>query len=338
MIENAPPDDARNQDFWKILPGLLISLIALGILFYIVDWQEFGMALRHANYGYLLLSLPIYLLSYLTRSRAWQITLLEEAPFKKVFLIQQAGYLLNNILPFRMGELGRSYLLGRDGLGFWRVFSSIFVERAFDLLLAVGLLLGTLPYVVEIPGARKLTAAVGVIVLIALLVMYTLACKQDHVLSWFERLGPRWPRLVELGRDRLESFLMGLASLANPVRFLSVFGWMAVSWILAVFVQFFVLRAYVPDAQVLWAAFALGVAALGVAIPSSPGAIGVYEAAFVGALALVGVPYSQALAYALTTHVMYYIFTGIFGAYALSQEGESLTALFQAIRKQPTKS
>jgi uncharacterized membrane protein YbhN (UPF0104 family) len=77
------------------------------------------------------------------------------------------------------------------------------------------------------------------------------------------------------------------------------------------------------------------VAALGVALPSSPGSIGIYETAFVSALAVVDVPFSQALAYALTTHVMYYLVTGLFGAYALTQEGESLTNLFQTIRRQP---
>ncbi len=206
MIENQPPTDARIQDYWKVLPGIFISLIALGFLFYIVDWREFVIALQHANYWYLLLSLPVYLSSYLTRSRAWQITLLDEAPFKKIFLIQQAGYLLNNIFPFRVGELGRSYLLGRHGLGFWRVFSSIFVERAFDLLLAVGLLLGTLPFVVDIPGSKNLALLVGAFGLIALLMMFLLSRQQDRVLRWYENLGQRWPPLVELGRDRLQSF------------------------------------------------------------------------------------------------------------------------------------
>jgi hypothetical protein len=109
---------------------------------------------------------------------------------------------------------------------------------------------------------------------------------------------------------------------------------MGISWFLAIFVQYFVMKAYVPDAQVLWAAFALGVAALGVALPSSPGAIGIYEGSFVAALAVVGVSHAPALAYALTTHVMYYLVTGIFGSYALVKEDESLTNLFRTIRKQ----
>jgi len=334
MTENAPPAETGKSDIWKVVPGVVVSLLALAILFWLVDWQEFGLALQQADYRYLALSLPIYLLSYLTRARAWQIVLLKDAPLKKVFLTQQVGYLLNNLLPLRVGELGRAYLLGRTGLGFWRVFSTILVERAFDMLFAVSLLLGTLPFVIEVPGARQIAWIIGAVVLIGLVIFYLLARSQERVLTLFEKLGGRWPRLVEFGRERLGSFLMGLSALAEPTRFLAAFSWMGISWVLAIFVQYFVLKAYVPEAQVLWAAFALGVAALGVAIPSSPGQIGIYETAFVGALAVVDVPFSQALAYALTTHVMYYLVTGIFGSYALVQEGENLPNLFRTIRKQ----
>jgi len=71
-----------------------------------------------------------------------------------------------------------------------------------------------------------------------------------------------------------------------------------------------------------------------VALPSSPGAIGIYEGSFVAALAVVGVSHAPTLAYALTTHVMYYLVTGIFGSYALVKEDESLANLFRTIRKQ----
>jgi uncharacterized membrane protein YbhN (UPF0104 family) len=202
------------------------------------------------------------------------------------------------------------------------------------MLFAVSLLLVTLPFVIEMPEARQVAWVIGAVVLLGLAIFYLLARSQERVLALFDKLGGRWPRLVAFGHDRLGSFLTGLSALADPARFLAAFGWMGVSWILAIFVQYFVLKAYVPDAQVLWAAFALGVAALGVALPSSPGSIGIYETAFVGALAVVDVPFSQALAYALTTHVMYYLVTGIFGSYALVQEGESLTNLFRTIRKQ----
>jgi uncharacterized protein (TIRG00374 family) len=334
MSENLSTSQSRKRDILRALPGILVSLIALALLFSLIDWQEFGEALQQADYRYLLIALPIYLLSYITRARAWQIVLLNEASLKKVFLIQQVGYMLNNLLPLRVGEFGRAYLLGRTGLGFWRVFSTILVERAFDMLFAVGLLLGTLPFVIEVQGAHQIAWVIGVVVIMGLTIFYLLARNQKKVLTGFGKLEKRWPRLVEFGRERLSSFLMGLSALAEPVHFLGAFTWMGISWFLAIFVQYFVMKAYVPDAQVLWAAFALGVAALGVALPSSPGAIGIYEGSFVAALAVVGVSHAPALAYALTTHVMYYLVTGIFGSYALVKEDESLTNLFRTIRKQ----
>jgi glycosyltransferase 2 family protein len=335
MTDNAPPVRRESNDIRKLVPGILISLIALGGLFVVVDWREFGTAIKQANLVYLVLAIPIYLISYITRSRSWQVILLKAAPLKTVFLTEQIGYLLNNLFPFRVGELGRAYLLGRTGLGFWRVFSTILVERAFDMLLAVGLLLGSLPFVVEIPGAQRLTVLVGAIVLVGLVFLFLLARKQAQVLEWFEKMGKHWPRLVAFGREKIRSFLSGLSALADPIRFIEAFSWMALSWLLAIIVYYMVLKAFVPDAKFLWAAFSFGVAALGVAIPSSPGNIGIYEAAFVYGLSFFEVPLPQALAFALTSHGMFYLVTGVLGAYGLSQEGESILDLFQAIRKQP---
>jgi len=337
MTEHTSSANARQREIWKVVPGILISLIALAILFFLVDWSIFLANLQKAELQYILLALPVYLVSYFTRARGWHLILLEQPPYKKVFFTMQAGYLLNNVLPFRLGEIGRAFLLGKTGLGFWRVFSTILVERAFDLILAIALLFGTLPFVVAIPGAWQMTLLIGAVVMVGFGVLYQLARQRQKVLTWFESLGNRWPRLVELGRSSVQSFLAGLAALADGTRFWRVLVWMTLSWILAVCNHFLVLRAFVPDAQILWMAFALGVAALGVALPSSPGSIGIYEAAFVGALTVFGVPYENALAFALVNHAIYVVFTGILGLYALAQEGESLGQLFRQLRKQSLK-
>ncbi len=96
MTEKSRP----RGDFWRILPGVLISLIVLAVLIFLIDWQIFFTALKQANYSFLLLALPVYVVSYLVRSRSWHILLMEEPPFKQVFLTEQAGYLMNNVLPF----------------------------------------------------------------------------------------------------------------------------------------------------------------------------------------------------------------------------------------------
>ena len=100
---------------WRILPGILVSLVALGVLFSLIDCIGFVAALRQANYVSILIALPIYIVSYLVRSRGWHLILKEEPSFKQVFLTEQAGYLMNNVLPFRLGELGRAVLLGSHG-------------------------------------------------------------------------------------------------------------------------------------------------------------------------------------------------------------------------------
>jgi uncharacterized membrane protein YbhN (UPF0104 family) len=89
------------------------------------------------------------------------------------------------------------------------------------------------------------------------------------------------------------------------------------------------MRAFFPEGKFLWATFALGVVALGVAAPSSPGALGVYELAVVGALALFGVDPAAALAYALTTHLTQYLITTVLGSIGLFRDGLTLTGVFQ---------
>ncbi|MEN8171302.1 MAG: lysylphosphatidylglycerol synthase transmembrane domain-containing protein [Chloroflexota bacterium] len=313
--------------------GIFISLAALVIVFQFFDTRQVIEALQGANWRTLLLALFIYGAAYLLRARAWHLILMEEVSFSSVFLIMHIGYFLNNTLPFRLGELGRAYLLGRRGLGFWRVFSTILIERALDMAFAAGLLLGTLPLVLEIPYAQQSALIVGTIVIIGLTILYILALNRSWAVAQFERWGVRLPWLHRLGADRLNAFFDGLSALTSFSRFFRVISWLGFSWVMNIFVQYLILRAFLPSAQFLWAAFSVGATSLSVAVPSSPGFIGVYEASIVGALALLGVSTAVAFAYALTAHFFYYLVTGIFGGYGLSREEESLKDIFRAIKR-----
>ncbi len=309
-----------------------MSLAALLLLARFFDWQQVWDVLRHAELKFLLLALPPYLLSYGLRAMAWRAILQEKASFRRVFLTMNIGYLLNNLLPFRLGELGRAFLLGQDGLGFWMVFSTILIERALDLILAAGLLLGTLPFVLNSSNAGQMALVVGAVVLFGLGLLYLLARNRCWALTQLERLEARWPRLARFGIERLDAFLSGLEALTSLGRFLRVFGWMFSSWAVAILVQYWVLRSFYPQARPVQAAFGLAVSGLGVAVPSSPGYIGIYEAAWVGALALFEIPFSTAFAHALATHLYYVILTGVFGMVGLIDRGERLGQVFARVR------
>ena len=71
---------------------------------------------------------------------------------------------------------------------------------------------------------------------------------------------------------------------------------------------------------------------MGIAAPSSPGAVGVYELVVVGALALFGIPAATALAFALTAHLTQYLLVGVLGTIGLARDGESLIGLYRQTR------
>lgn len=321
-------------DWRKILPGLIISALALVVLLYLVDIRQMVEALRLADYRLVVLVFLITLLWLGVRTAVWRTLLQEQATPGQVFLTINEGYLLNNLLPFRLGEVGRAFLLSRKAnLEFMRVFSTIFIERALDVAMAAGLLLSTLSFVVGASWARQAAIAAGSLVFTGLGVLYLLARNQDWALAQFEKLTARWPRLEKTGKVQLAAFTAGLAPLKDSRRFLRAVAWVTLNWLVAI-VQFYVLLlAFFPDAQPLWAAFCLGVLALGIAVPSSPGAVGVHELAMVGALSVFGLDPSTSLAAALTAHLTNYLITGIIGAYALASDGLTLTGVYKDVRQ-----
>jgi uncharacterized protein (TIRG00374 family) len=318
----------------RALPGILVSLSALVALIYFIDIGEVKNDLLQADYRYLILVLALYVLALMTRAIAWRKLLLDEIPYRDVFFTLNAGYLLNNILPLRLGELGRGLILGRHGLGFWRVLSTILVERVFDFAIISGMLLTTLPFITGASQANKVAITVFCMVLIGFVIFYLIARYRERVLILYELLTERWPGLSLIGEDRLRSFITGLAALTDLCRFLSVLFWMLVNWGLAILAQYLLLLAFVPSAELIWIVFGLAVVALGVALPSAPAYIGILEAAWVAALSLVGVEPSTALAFAVSSHLINITVTGVFGVYALVREGESLVRLYSKIRKE----
>jgi uncharacterized membrane protein YbhN (UPF0104 family) len=109
--------------------------------------------------------------------------------------------------------------------------------------------------------------------------------------------------------------------------------WLFVNWGAALVQYYIVLKAFFPETRLLWAAFGMGSAALGIAVPSAPGAIGVYESAVGWALSLLGLDPARAVAYAITLHFWNYLINGLVGAYALARDGESLSSLYRQARK-----
>jgi uncharacterized membrane protein YbhN (UPF0104 family) len=164
-------------------------------------------------------------------------------------------------------------------------------------------------------------------------VLYLLARYRDWAAEQFNKLSTRLPFLHGFGSNAVPAFLSGLVVLMDLRKFFLSLGWMILNWGLAVLQYYVFTLAFFSDARLVWACFGLGVVALGVAAPSSPGSVGVLELSLVGALALFDLNPSVSLALAITIHLAQYLVTGILGAYALARDGESLIGLYRQVRE-----
>jgi uncharacterized protein (TIRG00374 family) len=321
------------KDFRRMLPGLLISVVAIAALLYFVDLSKVKQAWQDADLRLVPVAAVILVLSMLARAVAWRTILQEKVSVTKSFFTISEGYLLNTVLPFRLGELGRAMLLSTTaGLSFWEILATIVVERIFDVALMAGLLLATIPFVIGAEWALQGAILAATLVVVGFVVLYLVTRNQEWAMRIFEKLFGRWPKIVEFGRDKLESIFAGFTALTDIGRFLRVFLWMLVSWTFNVTWYFVLLLAFLPNARFLWSAFTVGMTGLGVSIPSSPGFIGVLEWSIVFGLTRFAVDESAATAYAILSHAIYIAVTVAFGIFGLARDGQSLGQLYFNLR------
>ena len=129
-----------------------------------------------------------------------------------------------------------------------------------------------------------------------------------------------------------ERFLIGLEEARKGARLGRAFLWLLLGWACAWIQILIYLRMFGAEGSFAVSVFCLGVIALGGAVPSSPGAVGVYELAGVAALTFLGYSREVALGVVVTAHLVQYSLTVILGAAALSREGRSLGDLARAAR------
>ena len=326
------------KDAKRWLPGALISILLIAAILYFVDLSAMVDAIRNANYGLLAIALVIGFIWMGVRAMVWRVLLRERASFKDVFFTVGEGYLLNNFLPFRLGEIGRAFLLSRKSdLQFMEILPTIVIERVMDLGYSAVILLAALPFVVGAEGAGQIGIVVGFIVLIGIVLLYILARNNQWALDLFHKLSARWPALQRLGGSFLESFFAGLSVLTDGWLFFRFLFWMTLNWGIAIISYYLIIRAFFPQAQVVWGMFGLGAAAFGGAVPSLPGAVGTFEGAFGGAItSLTGDP-STALAVALTGRLYNYINSGVIGGIGLLREGQTLSGIYEQLKNFRTK-
>jgi uncharacterized protein (TIRG00374 family) len=241
------------------------------------------------------------------------------------------GFMANNVLPLRAGELVRAYAASRLArLRFSTVLSSIAVERIFDgltvvALLSLALLTPDLPPSISVGGVsvKRVTQMGGVVGGVALLAAILVLAAPLAAERLVRRALP-WQRLADRIVSLIEGIRQGLVVLRTPARLLAVIFWSLVLWLvnaLAFYVGFWSFDIPVSYAGAL---LLQGLLVVGISIPSTPGFFGPFEAVIVAVLALYGIPRDVAFSYAISYHLTSFVPITLLGLWSLIRLPEAL--------------
>ena len=322
-------EDNKSGTHFRFVIGIVLSLVALAVLIFFIDGKQVAAAFKQINILVVAPLLFILVFGLLCRAYAWRVILNEKVSFSQSFLIINAGYFVNTILPFRLGELSRVFLLLPSGFSFWSAISTILVERIFDLGFALSLFFIGLPFALDFSQDIFAFYLLAGFAVLGIVILILLVKNKEEVYRWLENLNLLGGRFKSRLIDLVRSVLSSLETLSDPLKFAKVFIGMVLSWGLSLIFQYLLLKAFIPEANLIMAVFAIGAVAIGISIPSSPGNIGLYEASITLALTAFGVDRSIAFSYALTSHVLNLAVTTIFGSFGLVREGYSLRDVWQ---------
>jgi uncharacterized protein (TIRG00374 family) len=288
--------------------------------------SELGQVLLSAKYLYLLPALLMFLMSFYVRAYRWKVFLqpVGNVPFRASFSAMMIGYMVNNILPFRMGELYRAYALGMDvKISRSSAFATIVVERVFDvlcLLLVLGIVLLFFPFPPWIKQSALITFS-GTVVLIAIL--FVMMRKTELLVKLLRKLFGNWgQRIGERTEHVFRKFTEGLEAFKQTEHYLLITISSLLLWFFylgCVYCTFYTFDFVTPEypkvyqSAVMASMVILAVGTIAIIIPSTPGAVGTYHGVCVLGLSLFDVPAEQAMGFALVMHLFNYLPLTIIG-------------------------
>ena len=313
--------------------GLAVSVALLAWVLHRINLREVWEYARHANSWLLLATVTLATVTFPVRAIRWRLILRDadghRFPLLPLWHATAIGFMANNLLPARAGEFARAYVATRQlPVPFTTALASIGVERVFDALVMLGLMAVAIAApsfpAHALVGGRSFSAVAGsaalvfgAVLLLAVLVVH----RPAPWLAFFERIARRLLPAPAAGRvmQWAEGIVAGLTVLKSPTRLAGVVAWSLVLWLknAAAFAVCF--RAFGLDVPLEAALLLQGIIGFGVAVPSTPGFVGVFEAATLLTLRLYGVDSSLAVSYALTYHVTTFIPITLLGFWSLSR-------------------
>jgi glycosyltransferase 2 family protein len=334
---SSPPVTQR-PPVWQALLGIVVSATLLWWSLKDVNFAEVLLHLREARLFPIIAGVVMATLTFVLRIFRWQLLLRAEdgspLPPAPLWHAIAMGFMANNVLPLRIGEVVRTFAATRlAGVRFTAALSSIAVERMFDALtvgffLGLGLLLAGLPADSEVGGVHmgRLATLVGVAAVAGLALAGAVVAFPRAAEATIRKVVP-FKGLADRLVTIIDGIRQGLSALQSPVRILGVVLWSLAVWGLSALSFYVMFAAFGIEVSFAGALLMQSLIMFGIAVPSTPGYVGVFEAPIIAVLGLYHVDASLAATYAFTYHITTFIPITLLGAWSVARTNIGLRDL-----------
>ena len=323
---------------WHTIVILLLTAGLFWLFLRNVDLHETWRAVTRANLAYISGAILFTLLTYVLRTLRWQAILLPlgRTRFRTVGRATVIGFAATFLLPGRVGEILRAYLVGKhEGLKVSATLATVIVERLLDVVTVLAFFAASLPLLgVEVSAeiqAAGVAAGVGAVA--ALVILTLLAGHPERLGRWASALAKWLPRRAAGAIGHIvQTFVEGLVVLRRPTDLLRAAVWSIPVW-LSISVGI-LLTSHAFDLRLSFAGafFVMGYLAVGVSVPTPGGAGGFHYFYLIALTDFFGADRDVAAAAAIILHAVSFVPVSIVGLVFMWQDGLTLGSL-QGMRR-----
>ncbi len=316
----------------KFIISILVSLSLVYYSFKDLQWEPFWLALRSINYWILVVGAIVLIFSNVVRAARWRILLSPQKMVgrKHLFEAVMMGYMGNNVLPFKLGEVLRAVVVAkRHHMKVSGVGASIVVERGVDMFSFL-ILAGIYGLLVPSFETARLLSFLGLLALL-IVIIFGFWVNRQH--DRFSRRVEIWTeKMTEAGHPKRAGHLMsifkGLETIWRMPKPLHVIAQTSFLWLLYLLVTILGLAAFdfnLNMMELLEVSMVLLIfTTLSLAIPAAPGYVGTYHGAVLAALMIFNIEDNHARAFAIVLHLLNYLIYTPTGAWYLMKAGLTL--------------
>lgn len=305
----------------NLVIGTIISVFFLYLSMRGIEWDVLWSVLRDTRASYLVPALIIGMLSHYFRAYRWKFMLLtiKRISTNSLFVATMIGLMANNLLPARLGEFVRAYVLGqREEISRTASFATIVYERivdVFSLLVLLWVLLLRVPGPEWLARSALWLLAANVLLMAAMLAMERYRNVVIRFVAWASR--PLSERVRGQIHRVTEGYIDGLAGMIQARTLLPIALSSMLVWGFALVAVYLCFGALAIEVPYIASVAVVVLIAMGSMIPSAPAYLGTTQYACVLSLGLFGVGKSEALAYSILFHALQFFPVTALGLYFL---------------------